>query len=114
QGVGDEGGAGHGQAGRGGPAIIACGCGAPAAAHGRATTCGGACGGVALPPIRNDPAGAGSCGMARVGGYCRSHTCDLQRKATQPDTSSFLPPSTSSIFDLYTLPSSGLRMVPPA
>lgn len=33
-------------------------------------------------------------------GYCRSQVCDLQMKAMQPETSSFLPPSTSSIFDL--------------
>src|SRR5690606_25536683 len=46
--------------------------------------------------------------------YWRCQTCDLQMKATQPDTSSLLPPSINSIFDLYTLPSSGLRMVPPA
>src|SRR5690606_3291991 len=43
----------------------------------------------------------------------RSQSCDLQMKATQPETFSLAPPSTSSIFDLYTFPSSGLRMVPP-
>src|SRR5690606_37529912 len=53
-------------------------------------------------------------GGAAVVRYWRIQTCDLQMKATQPDTLSLLPPSISSIFDLYTLPSSGLRMVPPA
>src|SRR5690606_32265460 len=53
-------------------------------------------------------------GGTAVAGYGRIQTCDLQMKATQPDTLSLLPPSISSIFDLYTLPSSGLRMVPPA
>src|SRR5690606_12965488 len=64
---------------------------------------------------RNDPAGAGP-GVVSHGrcAYCRSPTCDLQMKATQPETSSLRPPSTSCILDLYTLPSSGLRMVPPA
>ncbi len=53
-----------------------------------------------MPPESDDPAEAGS--QARLAGrdYCRSQVCDLQMKAMQPDTSSFLPPSTSSIFDL--------------
>jgi hypothetical protein len=47
-----------------------------------------------------DPAGAGSLGQAAGADYCRSQTWDLQMKATQPDTSSLAPPSTSSILDL--------------
>src|SRR5690606_4156079 len=71
----------------------------------------------ARPPERSDPAGAGSRYRMRVGWqavYCRSQTCDLQMKVTQPAASSFLPPSISASLDLSTLPSSGLRMVPPA
>src|SRR5690606_11386025 len=45
--------------------------------------------------------------------HSRIQVCDLQMKATQPETSSFLPPSIRASLDLYTLPSSGLRMVPP-
>lgn len=57
------------------------------------------------------PAGPGTQKKARRGRafpcrravvpYCsRSQTCDLQMKATQPETSSFAPPSISCILDL--------------
>lgn len=50
---------------------------------------------------KNDPAMAGSQVLsAMLRRYCRNQVWVLQMKATQPDTSSFLPPSTSAIFDL--------------
>ena len=51
---------------------------------------------------REGPAMAGPFRAPRgdAGGQMRSQSCDLQMKATQPETLSFAPFSTSSIFDL--------------
>ncbi len=51
---------------------------------------------------RNDPAEAGSRCFEQAGRlrYSRTHTCCRQMKAMQPDMPSFLPPSSSSTFDL--------------
>src|SRR5690606_31456040 len=97
QGAGDDGGAGH----------VGSFCGGGGLSHGPAERPDPA------PPQEKARRSGRAWKAGWAGAYWRSHTCDLQMKATQPETSSLLPPSTSSIFDLYTLPSSGLRMVPP-
>lgn len=51
-------------------------------------------------PQCNRPGNAGPVLKRRSKAYWRIQVCDLQMKAMQPDTSSFLPPSISSIFDL--------------
>src|SRR5690606_15449014 len=75
QGAGDDRGAGHVDAGW----------------EGRGLSHGAKCNG-------RRSAGRASCPRRRVR-YWRSQTCDLQMKATQPDTCSRLPPSISAIFD---------------
>lgn len=53
-----------------------------------------------VAPNATGPALPGLCGIGFAKPYWRSQVCDLQMKAMQPDTSNFLPPSSSSIFDL--------------
>ena len=76
--------------------------GGPAGLPARVAAGKGATGGSPSPRVRRmaaeDVAGRNGCRSANS--YWRSQTCDLQMKATQPETSSLLPASINCIFDL--------------